>query len=497
MKIIREDLTFEGQELSLQTGRYAKQADGSVWCQYGGTVLLATVVSGTDEITEERDFFPLTVDYIEKFYAAGRYPGGFLKRETQPSVGEKLTARLIDRPIRPLFPKWFQNDTHVMITVLSYDEAADPKIMAVTAASAALSISNIPFAGPIAAVRVIKKDGELIINPSHEQVAETELNIVLAASKDSIVMVEGEAKEASEDEIMEVLTLGHEAIQHLLVAQNALVAKIKPVKRGETKLVADANLADFMRKVAMDPIAKAVAIKEKLVRYAALGAAKKVAVAQVKEAIVAEKADFLDMTSFSVVEKRAKKIFSALVGEYLRSLIVEKNIRIDGRDLLTVRPIEIDAGVLPKVHGSSVFSRGETQSLGTVTLGVKADEQRVDTMTDVDRRRFMLHYNFPPFSVGEAGRLRPAGRRELGHGTLAERALQAVIPSAEDFEYTIRVVSEILESNGSSSMASVCSGCIAMMDAGVPIKKHVAGIAMGLIKNDEDYIILTDILGDE
>ncbi len=496
MKVIREDVTFEGQPLSLQTGRYAKQADGSVWCQYGGTVLLATVVSGKDAITEEQDFFPLTVDYIEKFYAAGRFPGGFLKRETQPSTGEKLTARLIDRPIRPLFPKWFQNDTHVIITVLSYDEGADPKVMAITAASAAISISDIPFDGPIGAVRVIKRNGEFFINPPHDDAEDVDLNIVLAASKDSIVMVEGEAKEASEEDISEALMRGHEAIQTLVDAQNALVDRVAPVKRPEVVLVQDAALESFVREIASEPIAQAAAIPEKLKRYAAIADAKKVVVASVMEKVAKGDSGFADTDSPATVEKRAKRIYESLVKEHLRSLIVEKNIRIDGRDLQTVRPITIDTGVLPKVHGSAVFTRGETQSLGTVTLGVASDEQRVDTMTDVDSRKFMLHYNFPPFSVGEVGRLRAPGRRELGHGMLAERALQAVVPM-ENFDYTIRVVSEILESNGSSSMATVCSGCLAMMDAGVPIKKHVAGIAMGLIKHEDNYIILTDILGDE
>lgn len=496
MNQIKETITFEGKELSFETGRYAKQADGAVWCTYGGTVLMTTAVASKGDVPEGLDFFPLTVDYIEKFYAAGRYPGGFLKRESQPSIGEKLNSRLIDRPIRPLFPDWFKNETQVLSTLLSYDPECNPKVLAVTCASAVLMVSDIPFEGPIAACNIVKKDDELIINPPVDNEAQYKLDIVMAADRNSIVMVEGEANEATEEEIMEALEKGHKAIQPLLDAQEALAKKVKPVKRKEVVKKIDEKLKTFVEKTAKKDLEKALKIAEKLPRYKFVKELKDKVVAKTLEA--AQKGSgFENEDDLSVVETRAKGFFESALKTRMRSFITKDGKRIDGRDLTTIRPITIDLGVLPKVHGSAIFTRGETQSLGTITLGIGHDEQRVDTVTEEGSRNFMLHYNFPSFSVGEVGRMRAPGRRELGHGTLAERALKPVIPSKDEFPYTIRVVSEIFESNGSSSQATICSGTLALMDAGVPFKKHVAGIAMGLIKEDEDYIILSDILGDE
>ncbi len=495
-KFFKEEIVFEGNSLSIETGKYAKQADGSVLCRYGNTVLLATAVASKEEVTEQLGFFPLTVDYIEKFYAAGRFPGGFLKRESQPSTEEKLTARLIDRPIRPLFPKWFQNETQVLITLLSYDKNCDPKVLAVMAASAALSISDIPFHGPIAACRVVKKDGSYHINPAPEVVEDCHLNIVMAGNRDSIVMVEGEAKEASEEEVIEALTIAHREIQPLLDIQEKLAEQVAPVKREEVVFEEDTKLKDFVCEKAAEDIKEVLKVSEKLPRYALSKSYKKNLVKTVEESI-SEECGFLNADKPEKVVKKAKDFYEDLLKDSMRKMITSDHTRIDGRTLVDVRPIWIETGILPNVHGSAVFTRGETQGLGTVTLGVGADEQRVDTVTDEYSKNFMLHYNFPSFSVGEIGRLRAPGRREIGHGTLAERALKSLVPSKDDFPYTVRIVSEILESNGSSSMATVCSGCLSMMDAGVPIKKHIAGIAMGLIKEGNDYYILTDIMGDE
>jgi len=496
MNQIKETINFEGKELSFSTGRYAKQADGAVWCSYGGTVLMTTAVASKGDVPEGLDFFPLTVDYIEKFYAAGKYPGGFLKRESQPSIGEKLNARLIDRPLRPLFPSWFKNETQVLSTLLSYDPDCNPKVMAVTCASTVLMVSDIPFDGPVAACNIVKKDGEFIINPPADPEAKYKLDITMAGNRDSIVMVEGEANEATEEEIMEALIAAHNAIQPLLDIQIALAEKVKPVKREEVVKVADEKLKSFIFDNAKDEIEKALQIAEKLPRYKFVKEVKDKVVKLALEA-AANGAGFEKEEDLSLIEKRAKGFFEDIFKTRMRNFITKDGKRIDGRDLTTVRPIEIDLGVLPKVHGSAIFTRGETQSLGTITLGIGHDEQRVDTVTETGSRNFMLHYNFPSFSVGEVGRMRPPGRRELGHGNLAERALKPVLPSKEEFPYTVRIVSEIFESNGSSSQATICSGTLALMDAGVPFKKHVAGIAMGLIKEEKDFFILSDILGDE
>lgn len=496
MNQIKESVVFQGKELSIATGRYAKQADGAIWCTYGGTVLLSTVVASKDDVPEDLDFFPLTVDYIEKFYAAGRFPGGFLKRESQPSTAEKLTSRLIDRPLRPMFADWFKNETQILVNLLSYDSDCDPKVMSIAATSAALMISDIPFNGPVAGCRVTKLNGEFIINPPANVEAKYDIDIVVAGNYDSIMMVEGESYEVSEEEMTLAIELGHKAIKPLLDVQTALFKKIKPSKRKEKEIKVDTVLKKFVEKNSEKIIKKALSTTVKLERYSMLKEAKEKVVTLVKEAI--EKgSEFRDSDNPEKVTKRAGGLFENYLKEAMRLMIVKQNRRIDGRDLTSIRPITIDLGVLPKVHGSAVFTRGETQSLGTITLGIGHDEQRVDTVTEENSKNFMLHYNFPSFSVGEVGRLKSPGRRELGHGNLAERALTPIIPSKDEFPYTIRVVSEILESNGSSSQATVCSGSLALMDAGIPFKKHVAGIAMGLIKEEEDYYILSDILGDE
>jgi polyribonucleotide nucleotidyltransferase len=496
MNQIKESIVFNGKELSIATGRYAKQADGSIWLTYGGTVLLATVVAAKGEVPEDLDFFPLTVDYVEKFYAAGRFPGGFLKRESQPSTAEKLTSRLIDRPLRPMFADWFKNETQILVNLFSYDAECDPKSVAILASSAALMISDIPFNGPVAGCRIVKKDGEFIINPVLGGEAEKyEIDITLAGNRESIMMVEGEALEASEEDMAAAIEIGHKAIQPLLEMQELLAAKIAPVKRAERIIKIDEKLKSFVEKNTRDAISKALSTTIKLERYSILDAAKEEMKVQVLKAV--EEGFGFETTDPEKAVKKAKGFFEHFLKDAMRQMIIKENRRIDGRDLTSIRKITVDLGVLPKVHGSAIFTRGETQSLGTITLGIGHDEQRVDTVTEEDSKNFMLHYNFPAFSVGEVGRLKSPGRRELGHGNLAERALAPIIPSKEEFPYTIRVVSEILESNGSSSQATVCSGSLALMEAGVPFKKHVAGIAMGLINEGEDFFILSDILGDE
>jgi len=489
-------IDFQGLPFILETGKYAKQADGAIWCRYGNTVLLATVVATKGDIPTEQDFFPLTVDYIEKFYAAGRFPGGFLKRESQPNTDEKLSARIIDRPIRPLFPDWYRNETQIIVTLLSHDEKADPRVAAVTAASAALMISDVPFLGPIGAVRVIMKDGHYVINPDNELQKDARLNIVMAANRDSIIMVEGEACEATEAEMTEALAFGHQAIRPLIDLQENLTAQVAPIKRQPPPLKDDAALRNFIELFVAGKIPEALAIREKLDRYGAIDAIKTEVDTRIKEAMEGGTV-FVEDEDIEKVTIRAHKIFEEILKRTMRRMITEKSVRIDGRGLTDIRPIWIEVGVLPNVHGSAIFTRGETQSLGTITLGVGSDEQRIDTVVEETSKKFMFHYNFPPFSVGEVARLKAPGRREIGHGNLAERALKPLMPPPEEFPYTTRVVSEILESNGSSSMASVCSGCLAIMDAGIPYPKHVAGIAMGLIKEGDQFAILSDIMGDE
>ncbi|ACD95390.1 polyribonucleotide nucleotidyltransferase [Trichlorobacter lovleyi] len=469
--------------VKISTGKMAKQASGAVVISSGDTMVLVTVV-GTKEAKPGQDFFPLTVNYTEKTYAGGKIPGSFFKREGRPSEDETLICRLIDRPIRPLFPESYLCDTQVMATVISAEEDHDPAILSMIGASAALMISDIPFEGPIAGVKVGRVDGKLIANPSAEQLKLSDLEIVVAAGKDAIFMVEGEADFVSEEDLLEAVFFAKDAVQGILAAQEELARQVGVAKREVAPLVVDEALKAKVKALAFDRIAQAFKIKAKQERYAA--------VAQIKEEVVAALAE-----EFEGRDKEIKGFIGDIEYDRMRHDVLETGIRIDGRDTKTVRPIAIEAGLLPRAHGSTLFTRGETQVLAAATLGTSQDEQRMDSLYGEYRKKFMLHYNFPPFSVGETSfRLAP-GRREIGHGMLAERAISAILPNHDDFPYTIRIVAETLESNGSSSMATVCGGCLSLMDAGVPVKAPVAGIAMGLIKEGEKVAILTDILGDE
>ncbi|MDD2581729.1 MAG: polyribonucleotide nucleotidyltransferase [Desulfuromonadaceae bacterium] len=474
---------FGGRTITLSTGKMAKQANGAVVVSCGDTVVLVTAVA-QKEAKEGQDFFPLTVNYTEKAYAGGKIPGGFFKREARPSDPETLTCRLIDRPIRPLFPETFLNDTQIIATVVSADQDNDPGILSMLGASAALMISDIPFEGPIAGAKVGRVDGKFICNPSAEELEKSDLEIVVAASRDAVIMVEGEAKFVSESDLLEAVFFAKEAMLPLIEAQEKLQKLAGVAKRAVKPAVVDEALLARVREIAYDRIGEAVKLKAKNERHDQIDLIK-------EETIEALKDEF---------EGSAKQI-KAFLGDFeyerVRADILDTGIRIDGRTTNTIRPISTETGLLPRVHGSALFTRGETQALVAATLGTSSDEQRIDTLYGGSRKRFLLHYNFPPFSVGETSfRLGP-GRREIGHGMLAERALAAVLPAHDDFPYTIRIVSETLESNGSSSMAAVCGGCLSMMDAGIPVTAPVAGIAMGLIKEGEKFAILSDILGDE
>ncbi len=477
------ELEFGGRTLSIETGRMAKQANGSVLVRSGDTIVLVTAVA-SKSAKEGQDFFPLTVNYQEKAYAGGKIPGGFFKREARPSDSETLTCRLIDRPIRPLFPETFLNDTQIMATVISADKDNDPGILSMIGASAALEVSDIPFFGPIAGVKVGRVNGEFIANPTAEQLELSDMEIIVAASRDAICMVEGGAKVLSEDVMLDAIFFGHKAIQPILDAQEKLKSLAGVPKRVVIAPVVDTELRSKVSELAYSRIKDAVRIVSKQERHIAIDAV-------IDETIAALSAEY---------EGKGKQI-KAFIGDFeyelVRQHIIKDGERIDGRDTKTVRPIATEVALLPRVHGSALFTRGETQALVTATLGTSYDEQRIDSLYGESKKKFLLHYNFPPFSVGETSfRLGP-GRREIGHGALAERALSAVLPEHESFPYTIRIVSETLESNGSSSMAAVCGGSLSMMDAGIPIKAPVAGIAMGLIKEGDDVAILSDILGDE
>jgi polyribonucleotide nucleotidyltransferase len=481
-----ETIEWAGRTLTLETGRMARQADGAVLATYGETTVLATAVAMKD-VKPGMDFFPLTVNYQEKYFAAGKIPGGFFKREGRPTEKETLTSRLIDRPIRPLFPKGFKNDTQIMITVLSHDLENDPDIVGMVGASAALCLSGLPFLGPIGAARVGYKDGEYQINPTVAELDDSELDLVVAGTADAVMMVESEAKELSEEVMLGAVMAGHEAFQPVIDMIIRLAEKAAK-DPWDFQPEDHSDLAAKVTKLVGDDIAKAYTIREKTARQAAVAAAKEKAVAE-----FAASEDKPDGVEPSVLKDVLKGVEASVV----RGGIIKTGERIDGRKLDDVRPIVSEAGVLPRTHGSAVFTRGETQALCVTTLGTGEDEQFVDALTGTYKERFMLHYNFPPYSVGETSfRLAP-GRREIGHGKLAWRALRAVMPSAEEFPYTVRLVSEITESNGSSSMATVCGGALALMDAGVPIKRPVSGIAMGLIKDPEGVAVLSDILGDE
>ena len=478
-----------GRQITIETGRMAKQADGSVLVSCGSNLVLVTAVSAKEE--KDLDFFPLTVEYIEKFYAAGKIPGGYFKREGKPSTDQVLNARLIDRPLRPSFPDGYRFETQVVATVLSADGTFPLEILASLGASAALHISDIPFNGPTGAIQIGRIDGQLVANPAPQQLEKSDLNIIIAGTRNGLLMVEGEAKFMTEADAMAALKFGHQALLPLLNIQDELREKFgskqkrafKPAQMDETfRAAAEAMLTP--------QIAAAFKIKEKQERYAAVDKAK---------AAAAEK--FVATAGDKDAQKARKKELNSVVEDVkykaARAMILDNAIRLDGRDVKTIRPISCEVGILPRAHGSSLFTRGETQALGAVTLGTGDDEQMIDSLFAYEKRRLMLHYNFPPYSVGEVGRFGFQGRRELGHGNLAERAIKAVIPDYDKFPYVLRIVSEVLESNGSSSMATVCAASLGCLDAGVPLKANVAGIAMGLIKEGERFAVLSDILGDE
>jgi polyribonucleotide nucleotidyltransferase len=482
------ELSFEGEVggkiLTVETGRLARQADGAVLVRYGETMVLVTAVS-TNEMREGIDFVPLTVEYQEKGYAVGRIPGNYFRREIgRPSEKETLTARIIDRPIRPLFPKHYRHETQVIATVLSVDNENDPDVLAVIGSSAALEISDIPFAGPIACVRVGRIHGELKANPTRQELQESDINLIVAGSKDAVVMVEGGGLFVKEEDMLEAIFFGHEAMQPIIDLQVKLGEAVGVAKRPVAPREVDQDLANQIEALAAERMKAAVQIPKKLERHDALQEIKMDVLATLGQDEADRGGEVYD-------------IFHALERRIIRNLAVEEGHRIDGRLFDQIRPIQCEVGVLPRTHGSALFTRGETQALGIVTLGSTGDEQRIETLDGNIFMPFMLHYNFPPFCVGEARRLGSPGRREIGHGGLSTRAVEKVLPDKETFDYTIRIVSEILESNGSSSMATVCASSLALMDAGVPISAQVAGIAMGLIKEGDTVIILSDILGDE
>lgn len=471
------------QMLSIKTGKLAKQASGAVVVQYGETVVLTTVVSAHEKLAT--DFLPLTVEYQEKIYAAGRIPGNYFRREIgRPSEKETLTARLIDRPIRPLFPKGYTFETQLIATVLSMDHDNDPDTLAMIGASAALGISDIPFHGPIAGVRVARLEGALVINPPLSRLAECDLNIIVAGSRTGVVMVEGGGSIVSEADMLNAIFFGHQALQPLIDLQEELKAACGKPKRVFAVPEPDAALVQQVETQARDRFREALLIPTKIER--------RVALRQIKQEVRATLAE-----SHPERGGEAGAILENLSRTLLRRLIVDENRRIDGRTFDAIRPISCETGLLPRPHGSALFTRGETQVLGVLTLGSGQDEQRVETLSGEEMRPFMLHYNFPPYSVGETRRMLGPTRRDIGHGGLSTRAIEKVLPTREEFDYTIRLVSEVLESNGSSSMGTVCAGILAMMDGGVPIQNPVAGIAMGLIKEGDTVIILSDILGDE
>ena len=478
--------TFQyGQHtVKMETGQIARQASGAVMLDMDDTVVLATVVA-KEQAKAGQDFFPLTVDYIEKVYAAGRIPGGFFRREGRPSENETLVSRLIDRPLRPLFPEGFYNEIQVVVQVLSSNPEVNPDIPALLAASAAMAISGVPFAGPVGAARVGYIDGEYVLNPTFSQLEKSRMDLVVAGTEAAVLMVESEAQQLPEDVMLGAVVYGHEQMQTAIDAIYELVRDGGKPEWNWTPPTKNEALIAKVTEVAQADVQAAYQIREKQLRTTALREVHAKTLAALAEAGV--EADEVDVGN----------ILFDLEAKVVRSEILNGKPRIDGRDTRTVRPIEIELGILPRTHGSALFTRGETQGLVVATLGTKTDEQIIDSLQGNDRDRFMLHYNMPPFATGETGRVGSPKRREIGHGRLAKRALVACLPSAEEFPYTIRVVSEITESNGSSSMASVCGGCLSLMDAGVPMKAHVAGIAMGLIKDGGKFAVLTDILGDE
>ena len=477
------ELDVAGRTLRLETGRVAKQADGSIWASYGDTVVLATAVA-SQNAKPGVDFLPLTVDYQEKAYAAGKIPGGYFKREGRPSEKEVLTSRLIDRPLRPLFPEGYYFETQVIAAVLSSDRTGSSDVIGITAASAALAVSNIPFLGPIAGIKIGRINGHFVVNPDLETLKSSELDLVVAGTADAVMMVEAGANELPEATMLEAIELAHAEIKKIVAKINELrvLSGNKPKRAVATEEIAP-DLTSQVKVLVAQGIRDAIMIPNKTARQERLDLILKDAIEKLKQPDDPNR------------ERHIKIVFHGLEYTEVRNMILEKGSRADGRGPADIRPITSEVGVLPRTHGSALFTRGETQSLAVVTLGTTDDEQRIDALEGEYTRTFMLHYNFPPFSVGEARPLRSPGRREVGHGALAERALKPVIPSKDEFPYTLRIVSDILESNGSSSMATVCGGTLAMMDAGVPIKEPVAGIAMGLIKEQDRVMILSDILG--
>ena len=485
-KEFRKELEWGGRTLVLETGKIARQASGAVMATYGETKVLCTVVA-MDSERPGIDFFPLSVHYQEKTYAAGRIPGGFFKREGRPSEKETLTSRLIDRPIRPLFAKGFKNEVQVICTVVQHDMENDPDMVAMVGTSAALCISGAPFMGPIGGARVGRINGEFVLNPLLDSMADSDLDLVVGGTKEGVLMVESEASELSEEVMLGAVAFGHEGFQPVIDAIIELAEHCakEPMEMPSAPEGAD-DVKAKVKELAEAGLRDAYKISDKMERQAAVAAAKDAAAAVVKEEFDADLLDAVLGDAFKSLEK-----------SIVRMSILETGVRIDGRDTKTVRPIVTEVGILDRSHGSALFTRGETQSIGVATLGTGSDEQIIDALEGSYRNHFMLHYNFPPYSVGEAGRFGATGRREVGHGKLAWRAVHPVMPTKEEFPYTIRVVSEITESNGSSSMATVCSTSLALMDAGVPLKRPVAGIAMGLIKEDAGVAVLSDILGDE
>ncbi|MBS4034809.1 MAG: polyribonucleotide nucleotidyltransferase [Ignavibacterium sp.] len=482
--IVKKEVEIGGKLFSLETGRYARQSNGAVMVRHGDTMVLVTAVA-SEQAKEDQDFFPLQVEYREKTSAAGKFPGGYIKREGRPTEKEILSARLCDRPIRPLFPESFLNETQVIAFVLSYDGENDPDVLAATAASAALVVSDIPFDGPMGEVRVGRVNGEWIVNPTHEQVKLSDIELVVAGTADSIMMVEGESKEVSEQDLLDALKFAQGEIKKIVELQNELRAEAGKTKWEVVEKTGDENLKKDIYELAE--------AKFKEIVYSIL----------TKEERSARNKELNEFVKTSLAEKYPEQekvignILHDMEKDLMRERILKEGIRLDGRDTKQVRPITIELGVLPRTHGSALFTRGETQSLTNVTLGTKNDEQTVDGLLDEYSKRFYLQYNFPPFCVGEVGRMMGVSRREIGHGNLAERSLKQVFPAEDVFPYTVRIISDILESNGSSSMATVCAGSLSMMDAGVPISKAVSGIAMGLVKEGEQYAVLSDILGNE
>jgi len=483
---ISKSFQYGNQTVTLETGEIARQAGGAVMVSCDGTVVLCTAVAAKTQ-REGQDFFPLTVDYQEKFYAGGRIPGGFFKREGRATEKETLTSRLIDRPIRPLFPDGFRNEVQVIATVMSLNPEVDGDILALIGCSAAVALTGAPFDGPIGAAKVGYRNGQYLLNPTVSELKESQLELVVAGTKDAVLMVESEAAELSEDVMLGAVVFGHQQMQVAIDTINALVAEAGKPKWTWAAPAASAGLVDALKAAIGDRLTQAFAVRDKLERKDAISALKK--------DVMAALAEQAEANGWKAAE--LAKEFGELEYQTMRDAVLATKVRIDGRALDTVRPIASKVGILPRVHGSSLFTRGETQAIVAVTLGTARDGQIIDAVGGEDKEHFLFHYNFPPYSVGEAGRMMGPKRREIGHGRLAKRGVLAVMPTMEAFPYTIRVVSEITESNGSSSMASVCGSSLALMDAGVPVKAPVAGIAMGLVKEGNDFVVLSDILGDE